>query len=517
MIIPTIRRPARVASVLAVLFTVWLFLFAHSFPGYQLPTDLLQRTANHRPAFWSSTKKAGSGATSRIAKVTVAANKLDSDVIHRALLTHERHNALHGYQHHIAYQEAVSGLIENDRQRRPRGAWTKPAYLLSILVSELQKPEEERLEWVFWFDADTVIMNYETPLEIFLPPANATGVENVDLVITSNWDGLNSGVFALRVNHWSVSFLSAVLAYPIYRSDRLATDRFRDQSAFQFLLQNKTHSPLATAPMRSKDHWVEVPMRWFNSLPVNNAFYKNGTWLFGKNMTSAMFDNGTTKVFDDGHGGAARPWKIMQGDMVVHFAGTSHVRDSWMEPWVERSEAALPQWNNATHLIPLKEQISEFWAKTDEQMEAERKKYAAEEEKRKKEQKEKDKLEQEKKATEKAKKEKEEKDKKEKERVEKEKLKKEKKEKVLLDAKKKELQEKQQEHAKLDDEERSAGEVLLVDTSFAKTDAQPSEAKTPAAKEETEVAREEAAAAAPPVPRFALSNQTTPATPLQRR
>jgi len=85
---------------------------------------------------------------SRIGKVTVAANQLDSDTITRALKTHERHNVRHGYVHYIARNQVVGSLIENDRFGRPKGAWTKPAYLLAILVDELQKPEEERLEWL---------------------------------------------------------------------------------------------------------------------------------------------------------------------------------------------------------------------------------------------------------------------------------------------------------------------------------------------------------------------------------
>lgn len=85
---------------------------------------------------------------SKIAKVSVAANRLDNSMIHRALRTHYTHNAVHGYQHFIAGYEAVGGLIENPEDRRPRGAWTKPAFLLSLLVAELEKPEDERLEWL---------------------------------------------------------------------------------------------------------------------------------------------------------------------------------------------------------------------------------------------------------------------------------------------------------------------------------------------------------------------------------
>jgi len=292
-------------------------------------------------------------------------------------------------------------------------------------------------------------MNIETPLEVFLPPANSTTLKDVDLLITTNWDGLNSGVFALRVSPWSVSFLSAVLAYPIYESARMLKDRFRDQSAFQYLLEH-ADSPLAKLPMKGRDHWAKVPMRWFNSLPVNNAFYKNGTWIFGKNMTNALLDNGTTEVYNDGHGGKVQPWKIMQGDLVVHFAGSSNVRDSWMEPWIARAEAQLPEWNNATTKLILKDEAAAFWKKTEEQMVIDKAKSRVEEDQKAKA----------------AKKLKDEKDKEEKERLEKLRLEKERKvedsekkkfaaaEKKKLDAENKKLQ--NDEKKRLSEEKQTA-------------------------------------------------------------
>ncbi|KAL2753944.1 glycosyltransferase family 34 protein [Sodiomyces alcalophilus JCM 7366] len=301
---------------------------------------------------------------SKIAKVSVAANRLDNDMIHRALRSHYAQNALHGYQHFTAGYEAVGGLIENPEDKRPRGAWTKPAFLLSLVVAELEKPEEERLEWMFWFDADTIVTNPSTPLEVFLPPASDPSLSHVHILIASNWDGLNSGAFALRVHPWTVALLSAVLAYPIYRAERVEKDRFRDQSAFQYLLQDGD-SPLAKSATKSKEHWSIVPMRWFNSLPVNNAFdKKNGGWIFGKKMTGTLFDNGTTDVHDDGQGGEIRPWKVMQGDMIVHFAGSTAggTRDSWMGPWLDRVEASLPEWNNASTAQVLREETRDFWA-----------------------------------------------------------------------------------------------------------------------------------------------------------
>lgn len=221
-----------------------------------------------------------------------------------------------------------------------------------------------------WFDADTVILNPSTPLETFLPPRNLHALRSVNLLITSNWDGLNSGVFALRVSPWSVSFLSAVLAYPIYEADRTRRDRFRDQSAFQFLLAQPSSPLVQHAPggMGGREWWVTVPIRWFNSLPVNNAFRKDGTWLFAEKMGDELFDRGTDEVYNDGHGGRVKPWKVMRGDLAVHFAGTDRVRESWMGPWVERADAMAPEWDNATATEVLRGEVAEFWKREDSKM-----------------------------------------------------------------------------------------------------------------------------------------------------
>ena len=221
-----------------------------------------------------------------------------------------------------------------------------------------------------WFDADTVILNPSTPLETFLPPRHLPALRSVNLLITSNWDGLNSGVFALRVSPWSVSFLSAVLAYPIYEADRTRRDRFRDQAAFQFLLGQPSSPLVRHAPggMGGREWWVTVPIRWFNSLPVNNAFRKDGTWLFAKEMGEELFDRGTDEVYNDGHGGRVKPWKVMRGDLAVHFAGTDRVRESWMGPWVDRADAMAPEWDNATATEVLRGEVADFWKREDSKM-----------------------------------------------------------------------------------------------------------------------------------------------------
>jgi hypothetical protein len=211
-----------------------------------------------------------------------------------------------------------------------------------------------------WFDADTIVMNPYTPLEIFLPPDAKPESSNIHLLMASNWDGLNSGAFALRVHPWTVSLLSAVLAYPVYRSEKLKLDRFRDQSAFQWLLQAHD-SPLAATPWGGRNNWAEIPMRWFNSLPINNAFSKKQDWIFNHNMTDELFDKGTDEVYNDGRGTMVQPWKIKQGDMVLHCAGATPVRDSWMKGWLHRAESYLPEWSNATKQEDLKIEAAGFW------------------------------------------------------------------------------------------------------------------------------------------------------------
>lgn len=212
-----------------------------------------------------------------------------------------------------------------------------------------------------WFDADTIVMNPHTPLEIFLPSETIAELSNVHLLMPSNWDGLNSGAFAMRVHPWSVSLLSAVLAYPVYLPQKLKKERFRDQSAFQWLLQARD-SPLTKLAMGGRENWVEVPMRWFNSLPINNAYSRGWDWIFNHNMTDELFNKGTDEVYDDGNGKKIQPWKIMQGDMVLHCAGASNVRDSWMEGWLRRAESYLPEWSNATKQEDLKIEVENFWS-----------------------------------------------------------------------------------------------------------------------------------------------------------
>jgi hypothetical protein len=57
-------------------------------------------------------------------------------VYERALRGHKRHNEIHGYSMHVLREQTLSEF------------WSKPAYVLQVLLGELAKPAPERLKWL---------------------------------------------------------------------------------------------------------------------------------------------------------------------------------------------------------------------------------------------------------------------------------------------------------------------------------------------------------------------------------
>lgn len=68
----------------------------------------------------------------------------------RALETHVAHSKRWGYQTQVLCQDMIGS---EDGRNRDAGRWKtdvfgKPLYLLSLVVSELAKPTEQRSEWI---------------------------------------------------------------------------------------------------------------------------------------------------------------------------------------------------------------------------------------------------------------------------------------------------------------------------------------------------------------------------------
>ncbi|CAN9128025.1 hypothetical protein AA0119_g5752 [Alternaria tenuissima] len=177
----------------------------------------------------------------RIGKVTASFGPKDP-VYEAAIASHQVHNDLHGYPQFILHERMLPGL------------WSKHAFLLTILGAELAKPAAERLEWLFWHDRDTILMNPKVPLQVFLPP-----VQDVHLVVTNDRHGLNNGVFFIRVNEWAIRFFAAALSLKEYNPDIQL--KYSEQSAMEEVSMRQYFSSAV----------AHVPQRWFNGFPPNPA------------------------------------------------------------------------------------------------------------------------------------------------------------------------------------------------------------------------------------------------------
>lgn len=243
------------------------------------------------------------GARPFVGKCSIVFGNLSpQSVFERALRTHEVHNKMHGYPLHVLRQPLLDDV------------WTKPAFILSLILRELGKPEGERLQWILWVDADTIILNPYVPVESFLPPED---FDHVDLLYTNDWNGLNNGVFLIKVSRWSVELLSSILSFRYFKPDVPLT--FRDQSAMSIMM-SEPHFQKKT---------LFVPQRWFNG-------------------------------YQGEHNYTLEAHQVRRGDLLVHFAGVGD-RDNRMRFWLERAEDHRPDWEIEFKHTTYPTEIKDFW------------------------------------------------------------------------------------------------------------------------------------------------------------
>ncbi|KAI9761304.1 MAG: Xanthine phosphoribosyltransferase 1 [Chaenotheca gracillima] len=261
----------------------------------------------------SSTKP--EGRSSSIAKVTMLYGKYN-EAYHRALQGQAAHTQKHRYPLFALEQELVDGL------------WSKPSYMLHILLVELQKPEEERLKWIFWFDADVIITNPNVPLEVFLPPEK--GFEHINILTTVDHKGLNDGVFFMRVCNWSAKLMASVVAVQFLRPE--VKLKYAEQSAMEHLIDNEQifHAPT-----------LIVPQRWFNA--YMGPRFTNGT----------VFPNRRIKGNS-----------VKDGDVLVHFAGHGETKQERMLALLNALDDPVERekWEVPFEETGLRKEVRDFWA-----------------------------------------------------------------------------------------------------------------------------------------------------------
>ncbi len=77
-------------------------------------------------------------------------------------------------------------------------------------------------------------MNPSISLDIFIPPSPEFSY--INLLYTHDRNGLNNGVFLLRVNDWSVRLLSAVIAFHHFRPE--VKLKYTEQSALEEMIED---------------------------------------------------------------------------------------------------------------------------------------------------------------------------------------------------------------------------------------------------------------------------------------
>jgi len=102
-----------------------------------------------------------------------------------------------------------------------------------------------------WVDCDVIITNPNIKLETFLPPMEKN---DLHLIISSDNNGINAGIFFLRVHPWSLSYMNRSVSYA-----------FTHQASFIYYSdQTSMNNVLFESNGSENEHFAIVPQKWFN-------------------------------------------------------------------------------------------------------------------------------------------------------------------------------------------------------------------------------------------------------------
>ena len=150
----------------------------------------------------------------------------------------------HGYRFH-AYTESLDTT-------RPI-PWSKVLIILEIM-------ENPDCEWVFWTDADSLIMNSKVKLKYFLD-------DRYDMICATDDGHLNSGQFLLRNCEWSKDFLRR-----IYDKPHLINNGWWEQAA---MMEEFSKNP------KDRKHCKLLKQRAMNSISYEQCKGEDAYWHEG--------------------------------------------------------------------------------------------------------------------------------------------------------------------------------------------------------------------------------------------
>ncbi|ORX76243.1 hypothetical protein BCR32DRAFT_236712 [Anaeromyces robustus] len=177
-------------------------------------------------------------------RIVMFANKINvNSVFENAISEFYQYSKIHEYEFRLH-------KLRYDTEREI--FYMKTESIIENLIIGLK---EKTFDWILWVDSDFVIINPNIKLETFLP---TNDMDNIHLIASDDFNGLNAGIFFLRVHPWSLNLLMRVMSYSYYNIQKPL--EFEDQTALNNVL------------VESKDdeeHYIIVPQDWFNSYLSN--------------------------------------------------------------------------------------------------------------------------------------------------------------------------------------------------------------------------------------------------------
>lgn len=170
-----------------------------------------------------------------------------------------------------------------------------------------------------WVDADSIILNNEIPMEIFLPPSD---MKDVHLVAAQDQNGLNTGIMFLHVHPWTIGFLTETMGYPLYLPE-VDLGRSADQEGMRRILNKTTGGPNGQG---YADGVVYLPRPWINTYEWDWAYE-------GK-----------------------------KGDLLVHFPGLEERRWPHMAKWLDIVETTPKAWNMPLEETGYLNRTADYWS-----------------------------------------------------------------------------------------------------------------------------------------------------------
>lgn len=169
-----------------------------------------------------------------------------------------------------------------------------------------------------WFDADTIILNPSIPWSLFLPPSDT--FSDIHFLGNKDWFGFNCGVFFVRVNEWSINFLTEASALPLLRPDiKLGTRAPNfEQDAMVWVLEQK----------KNKGNVIYQPRQWYNPFEV----------------------------------GEHNENEHQPGDLLIHFPGMEH-KHAAMGKWLDLVDRTPDDLSIPLTNLTLQADIHRFWTR----------------------------------------------------------------------------------------------------------------------------------------------------------